>query len=60
MPAGDTLARAAASGTLRRTFQGYVADASPWVVGIGASAISSLPAGYSQNAADVAAYMRQL
>ena len=40
----DTLARAAAAGTLRRTFQGYVADASPWVIGIGASAISSLPA----------------
>jgi oxygen-independent coproporphyrinogen-3 oxidase len=58
--AGDPLARAAAMGTLRRSFQGYVANATPWVVGIGASAISSLPAGYSQNAVDVATYMREL
>jgi oxygen-independent coproporphyrinogen-3 oxidase len=58
--AGDALARAASMGTLRRTFQGYVADATPWVIGIGASAISSLPAGYSQNVVDVAAYMKEL
>jgi len=47
----DSLAKAEACGRLRRTFQGYVADDSPWVVGIGASAISSLPAGYTQNIA---------
>jgi oxygen-independent coproporphyrinogen-3 oxidase len=57
--AGDALARAASMGTLRRTFQGYVADATPWVIGIGASAISSLPAGYSQNVVDVADYMKE-
>jgi oxygen-independent coproporphyrinogen-3 oxidase len=47
----DSLAKAEADGRLRRTFQGYVADESPWVVGIGASAISSLPNGYTQNLA---------
>lgn len=54
---GDRLARAAAGGTLRRNFQGYVADDASWVVGVGASAISSLPRGFSQNAADPARYM---
>ena len=54
---GDALARAAAHRRLRRNFQGYVADESPWVVGIGASAISCLPRGHTQNAAQVAPYM---
>ncbi|MBI3198647.1 MAG: oxygen-independent coproporphyrinogen III oxidase [Rhodospirillales bacterium] len=53
----DKLARAAANGRLQRNFQGYVADGSPWVVGIGASAISSLPGGVSQNVVDPAEYM---
>jgi oxygen-independent coproporphyrinogen-3 oxidase len=53
----DALARAAAAHRLRRNFQGYVADETPWVVGIGASAISCLPAGYTQNAAQTAPYM---
>ena len=53
----DKLARAAANGRLQRNFQGYVADGSPWVVGIGASAISSLPGGFSQNVVDPAEYM---
>lgn len=56
----DSLARAAADGTLQRNFQGYVADGSPWVVGVGASAISSLPGGFSQSVADVAQYMAAL
>lgn len=54
---GDRLAVAATSGRLRRNFQGYVADESPWVVGVGASAISHLPRGYCQNAPDSPAYM---
>jgi oxygen-independent coproporphyrinogen-3 oxidase len=53
----DPLAQAAEEGELRRTFQGYVADASPWVVGFGASAISSLPHGHTQNTADAARYL---
>jgi oxygen-independent coproporphyrinogen-3 oxidase len=53
---GDALALAAARYRLRRNFQGYVADESPWVVGIGASAISCLPQGYTQNAPQAATY----
>jgi oxygen-independent coproporphyrinogen-3 oxidase len=56
----DPLARAAAGGTLRRTFQGYVADPVTWVVGVGASAISSLPDGHCQNDADAGRYMAAL
>ncbi len=40
--------------------QGYVADESPWVVGVGASAISSLPDGYAQNAAAADRYIAAL
>jgi oxygen-independent coproporphyrinogen III oxidase len=54
---GDALARAAALRKLRRNFQGYVADETPWVVGIGASAISCLPQGFSQNATSTVAYL---
>ncbi|MFZ5780572.1 MAG: oxygen-independent coproporphyrinogen III oxidase [Pseudomonadota bacterium] len=53
----DALAVAASERRLRRSFQGYVADDSPWVVGVGASAISSLPRGYVQNTPQAAAYM---
>jgi oxygen-independent coproporphyrinogen-3 oxidase len=56
----DRLARATRSGELRRNFQGYVADRQPWVVGIGASAISCLPQGFSQNVADAGGYMAAL
>lgn len=54
---GDRLARAAEDGTLHRNFQGYVADRAAFVAGIGASAISSLPRGFTQNAADPSRYM---
>ncbi len=54
---GDSLAEAAAAGTLRRNFQGYTTDAASYLIGLGASAISSLPAGYAQNAADVKAWL---
>jgi oxygen-independent coproporphyrinogen-3 oxidase len=54
---GDALARAAASRKLHRNFQGYVAGETPWVVGIGASAISCLPQGFSQNATSTVAYV---
>lgn len=52
----DPLARAAGNGRLRRSFQGYVAETKPWVVGLGASAISTLPSGYTQNTADARRY----
>lgn len=53
---GDPLATAADSGRLRRSFQGYVVVDQPSVIGLGASAISSLPRGYTQNAADPTRY----
>ncbi len=56
----DALAQAAGSAAgkdrLRRNFQGYTTDAAPALIGIGASAIGSLPQGYVQNAPGVPAY----
>ncbi|MFD1254810.1 Oxygen-independent coproporphyrinogen-III oxidase [Devosia equisanguinis] len=46
---GDSLARAAATGQLRRNFQGYTDDAANALIGLGASAIGQLPQGYVQN-----------
>lgn len=45
----DSLAIAAAKGTLRRNFQGYTDDAADALIGLGASAIGQLPQGYVQN-----------
>lgn len=47
--ADDALAKAAHEGKLHRNFQGYVAEASRAIIGIGPSAISHLPGGYAQN-----------
>lgn len=49
----DALAVAAATGRLRRNFQGYVADPADAVIGLGASSIGSLPDGYVQNEAHI-------
>lgn len=49
----DSLGRAAERGTLRRNFQGYTTDDAGTLIGLGASAISSFPAGYAQNAVDI-------
>jgi oxygen-independent coproporphyrinogen-3 oxidase len=46
----DPLAVAAQVGRLRRTFQGYTDDTAPVLIGLGASAISSLPQGHAQSA----------
>jgi oxygen-independent coproporphyrinogen-3 oxidase len=46
----DGLAVAASEGRLHRNFQGYTTDAAAALLGIGASAIGSLPQGYVQNA----------
>ena len=59
LPAGSAWP-AAQDGTLRRNFQGYTTDAADALIGFGASAISSLPQGYVQNAADVPAWRAQL
>ncbi|UOA26756.1 oxygen-independent coproporphyrinogen III oxidase [Pseudosulfitobacter sp. DSM 107133] len=57
---GDGLAIAANSGRLRRNFQGYVDDTCATLIGIGASSISRLPAGYIQNAAATPAYVQRI
>lgn len=54
--ADDPLALAMAAGRLRRNFQGYTTDAAETLIGFGASSISSLPGGYAQSIADIAAY----
>ncbi len=52
----DSLAKAAARGALRRNFQGYTDDTCAALIGVGASAISAFPDGYSQNAPATAVY----
>ena len=52
----DPMALAAARGELGRNFQGYTTDTAPALIGLGASAIGSLPQGYAQNLADLRAY----
>ena len=49
-------ASSAASGTVSRNFQGYTTDSAPSLIGMGASAIGSLPQGYVQNVTGVPAY----
>lgn len=56
----DPLAIALADGGLKRNFQGYTSDGGQALIGLGASAISSLPDGYAQNAANVPAYRKAI
>lgn len=49
-----------ATGAIRRNFQGYTADTVKTLIGLGASAIGSLPQGYVQNASAVADYARRI
>lgn len=53
---GDAMAAAAASGQLRRNFQGYTTDDAATLLGLGASSISALPGGYTQNHPSVPAW----
>ncbi len=53
----DAMAVAWREGQLHRNFQGYTTDAAPVLVGLGASAIGSLPAGYAQNEPDERKYV---
>jgi oxygen-independent coproporphyrinogen-3 oxidase len=46
---GDPLSHAASTGALRRNFQGYTTDEAATLIGLGASAIGTLPGGYAQN-----------
>ena len=54
----DGLAQAAASGRLRRNFQGYTDDQAEVLLGLGASSISRFPQGYAQNAPATADYTK--
>ncbi|MDZ4692272.1 oxygen-independent coproporphyrinogen III oxidase [Terricaulis sp.] len=54
----DELAIAANTDQLTRSFQGYVLKSASALVGLGPSAISTLPQGYTQNDADPGAWRR--
>lgn len=54
--ASDEMAVAARSGQLRRSFQGYVVQEADALIGLGPSAISTLPLGYTQNASEPGAW----
>lgn len=57
---GDSLSIAQREGRLCRNFQGYTSDDAPALIGLGASAISSLPQGYVQNIAGVPGYRKAI
>jgi len=57
---GDALSTAERNGQLRRNFQGYTDDACDALIGLGASAISSLPDLFYQNTTDTGAYRASL
>ncbi|MEM9684611.1 MAG: coproporphyrinogen III oxidase, partial [Pseudomonadota bacterium] len=52
----DPLSIAADADALHRNFQGYTTDDAIALIGLGASAIGSLPQGYVQNDPDIRAY----
>jgi len=56
----DHLAMALETGALQRNFQGYTTDDSEILIGLGPSAIGSLPAGYVQNAVATADWQRAI
>lgn len=56
----DTLARAAAAGTLARNFQGYTTDRATTLLAAGPSAIAATAAGFAQNETDLAVWAAAL
>jgi oxygen-independent coproporphyrinogen-3 oxidase len=56
----DPLAIAARAGQLRRSFQGYVVQEASAIIGLGPSAISTLPQGYAQNHSEPGAWGRAI
>ena len=58
--ADDSLVSSLQDGTLHRNFQGYTADAAPALIGLGASAIGSLPQGYVQNTLSLKEYRENI
>lgn len=57
---GDRLAQAKRQGTLCRNFQGFTADASPVLIGLGATAISSFDGLIVQNEKNAGCYRMRL
>ncbi|HRW15492.1 MAG: coproporphyrinogen dehydrogenase [Rhodobacteraceae bacterium] len=57
---GDPLARAAASGGLRRGFCGYSAGSGDALIGLGVSSISRFPQGFVQNTLQTGVYRSRL
>jgi len=53
---GDPLASASLAGKVHRNFQGFTDDASPVLIGLGASAISGFPDFLAQNVKDAGRY----
>lgn len=56
----DSLALAAANGSLHRNFQGYTTDDAATLIGLGASSIGRLPSGFVQNVVLVGEYQRRI
>ena len=56
----DSMALAAADGTLRRNFQGYTVDGCETLLGLGASSISKFANGFVQNAAQTGAFTKAI
>jgi oxygen-independent coproporphyrinogen-3 oxidase len=56
----DSMAVAAQSGKLRRNFQGYTDDTADVLIGLGASAISKYPQGYTQNNPATSGYTKSI
>src|SRR5690606_15284901 len=57
---GDTLAKAARAGTLRRNFQGYTDDDAETLIGLGPSSVSRYRQGYAQNITATGEYERRI
>ncbi|MDE2458080.1 MAG: oxygen-independent coproporphyrinogen III oxidase [Rhodospirillales bacterium] len=53
---GDPMTQAVKAGALQRGFQGYTTDRAPVLIGLGASAIGTMPQGYVQNQPGIPAY----
>lgn len=56
----DPLAVAAATGTLRRNFQGYTTDQAETLLGLGTTSISRTPSGYVQSIGETGAWARSV
>lgn len=56
----DALAQAYFDRRLTRSFQGYTDDIAPYLIGLGASAISTYPQGFAQNIPVTGKYATQL